>query len=71
MKLEIIKETKINGDIFYHLQKDGKYVSDSTVYATIRPCEALQKIENLFEKIKNNEISTTEIIKSEEIPVTL
>lgn len=30
MKLEIVKETKINGDVFYSIEVDGKYLADST-----------------------------------------
>lgn len=60
MKLEIIKETKINGAISYTVEKDGKYVSDSA---------ALSKEDVLehFELIKKGVVLKREVIKSEVI----
>ena len=33
MKLELIREVKLNGDIFYSIEKDGRHIEDSIVYA--------------------------------------
>ena len=32
MKIKLIKERKLNGDIFYYLEEDDSYVRDSIVY---------------------------------------
>jgi hypothetical protein len=32
MKLELIREVKLNGDIFYFIEKDGRHLEDSIVY---------------------------------------
>ena len=59
MKLEIRKETKANGDIFYHIYKNGGYFN---TFGNV------EKAEECFEAIKKNRgEEKIEIIKSEEI----
>lgn len=71
MKLEIRKETRINGDMFYHLYKDDKYMTDGTTYINGDPQKALEEIEKRFEYVKHGFLNKEEIIKSEEIIVPL
>jgi hypothetical protein len=54
MKLELVKETKINGTILYSVEMDGKYVSNTAT-------EDLEQAEGFFKSIIGG--GTTETIK--------
>lgn len=59
MKLKLIKEEKINGDIFYFTEKDGRYVSDSL-------CTNLKQAEDIYNNIladEENAKGKLEVIK--------
>lgn len=49
MKIEFIKETKLDGDIFYYTQVDGKYINKSMELNR-------DKGYQIFERIKANGI---------------
>lgn len=51
MKIKLIKETKLNGDIFYYLQEDDNYVRDSLMYAGNYESSAEQLLEKYDEAI--------------------
>jgi len=73
MKLEIIKQTKLNGDIFYYVEKDGERIEDSTIYGgkiTNPEKHSYNKICVIFENVKYliiNAKDSKEIMQSEEI----
>ena len=63
MKLELVKETKINGTTLYSVEMDGKYVSNTAT-------ENLKQAEGFFDLflIKDNPTGTIkETIKTIEI----
>ena len=62
MKLEIVKETKINGDVLYSIELDGVYVPNSVHLD-------LSKVQDMFDMIVKNGItkSIKETIKTTEI----
>jgi hypothetical protein len=60
MLIELIKERKINGDIFYYVNKDGNYVNDTVTYDEKKALE-------YFEKIQQEQLPKKEVIKSIEI----
>jgi len=73
MKLEIIKQTKLDGDIFYYVEQDGERVNDSTVYGgkiTNPYRDSYNKVCVIFEDIKYLILKakeSKEIMQSEEI----
>jgi hypothetical protein len=60
MKIELIKEESMNGDIYYSVEMDGVYIKSSL---SNNYEKALEK----YEKIKKGELDSKEILKSEEI----
>ena len=62
MKIEFIKEVKLNGDVSYYTKVDGSYAETSL---SLNEKEALVKYE-LIKKAKGAE-PIIEVIKSEEI----
>jgi len=68
MKLEIRKDTKNNGDMFYHIYKDDMYLSDTSIYINSDPNGALKRIWDLYDKIKQEgQPEKQEVIFSEVI----
>jgi hypothetical protein len=78
MKLEIVKETKLNGDIFIRLHKNDNYVSDSSCYGgneLTSPIEeiekyykeAIERLNKLMDDIKQDRKPKIEVIHSEDI----
>lgn len=65
MKLEIIKETKLNGDQFFFIEKNGLYVDNTMTYVIGTEKEALEKIMPLYEKIARGIVKSREVYKSE------
>lgn len=63
MKLEIVKETRINGDIVYSIERDGQYVSNSAS-ATLKEAEIMF---DRIAEIGNTNGTIKEIIKTTEI----
>jgi hypothetical protein len=49
MKIELIKETKVNGDVFYYTMIDGLYVSDSMKYGSDNEKVAREFYNNIVE----------------------
>jgi len=74
MKLELIKDVKPNGDIFYSVKKDGLYTEGTIVYAGSiiegEKAGAYERAKGLYELCKvvdnSNKIGET-VILSEEI----
>jgi len=61
MKLELVKETKINGTTLYSVEMDGKYVSNTAT-------ENLKQAEGFFDLLKDNPTGTIkETIKTIEV----
>jgi hypothetical protein len=62
MKLEIVKETKINGDVLYSIELDGVYVPNSVNLD-------LSKVQDMYDMIVKNGItkSIKKTIKTTEI----
>lgn len=74
MKLELIKKTEKNGNVFYQVFKDDEYVTDTTVYAgNFLKGEdnlAYYKAVEMYNRVKdmmNAKIPDSEVMKSEEI----
>ena len=78
MKLEIVKETKTDGNIFFRLLKNDNYVSDSTCYGgneLTSPIEeieryykeAIERLNKLMDIIKQDRKPKIEVIQSENI----
>jgi hypothetical protein len=58
MKLELVKKTEANGDVYYFIKKDDSLVSGSTCMGN----DALTRVMIIFENLK-----TKEIIPKEEV----
>jgi len=78
MKIEIVKETKPNGDQYLSIEKDGSYVptsssyvgnvlTDNTEILANMYNEAMDKLNELIQIIKQNKVQPKEIIYSEDI----
>jgi hypothetical protein len=59
---ELVKKTEINGEIWYHITKDGEHINDTYT-------RELEEANQLFEKIVNGFLTepTIEIIRKLEI----
>lgn len=74
MKLELIKKTEKNGNVFYQVFKDDEYVTGTTVYAgdvfkgedNLAYYRAVE-IYNRVKDMMNAKIPDSEVMKSEEI----
>lgn len=64
MTIELIKENKPGEDVWYELRADGRYVMGSYT---------LDRVEIAYNELKNgkNPFASREILKSEEIDVSL
>lgn len=60
MKIELIKTTKLNGDVYYSVTKDGEHVEGSVSMN-------LEAANEIYQKVVNKEMTKTETIKSTEI----
>ena len=60
MKIELIKETKLNGDVFYFIEENGVYIRDST---TMDFAHALK----LYDFYLTNGGTKKEVLKSTEL----
>lgn len=75
MKLELIKEIKTDGDIFYYVYTDGRYEAGTMVYGghieKNTPDELMERqihAERMFHDYRNGlHMPTKEVILSEEI----
>lgn len=65
MKLELIKETSIKGDVMYYIEKDGAYEIGSCA-TTLKQAEEIYK--NITE---NTTYPLKEVLKSQEVSVNL
>jgi hypothetical protein len=64
MKIEFVKETKLNGVILYSTELDGQYVSDSASQDYDKAHTFYKRlVENNGEKVHKEIIESTEIIK--------
>tara|TARA_R110000868_G_scaffold30607_8_gene113069 strand:- start:2176 stop:2379 length:204 start_codon:yes stop_codon:yes gene_type:complete len=66
MKLEIVKETKWNGDIWYSIKLDGVYVAGSS-----NEKELLKVYDDAKSSPKTFFETKKEVLKSEEIDLSL
>ena len=62
MKIEFVKETKIDGKVIYFTQVDGNYTSDSLSYD-------INKAKKIYDNIVENKgkIDFKEVLKSIEV----
>ena len=62
MKIDFIKEQKLDGDVIYFTNKDGKFVDKSLSYD-------FEKAKSIYELIVNNKgnVPMTEILISTEV----
>lgn len=71
MKLELVKEIKWDGDVFFFFLKDGQRVHDSTMYGgTVnQPEKVAQMEEKAIERLENfkGDTSIVQVVKSIEI----
>lgn len=70
MKLEIVKETKLNGDVYYCIEKDGVYVPDTMKFFVPNfrsEEEILEDLKKVINRIKGQIQIGKESIYSEEI----
>jgi hypothetical protein len=64
MKIEFVKETKLNGEILYSTELDGQYVSDSANQDYDKAHKFYQMlVENNGEKVHKEIMESTEINK--------
>lgn len=73
MKIEIVKETRIDETIFYSVEVNGEYQQNSSIYGgtiSVPYDDGLERVTKIYNVIKNrliNHTSEKEIILSEEI----
>ena len=75
MKLELIKEVKDTGAVFYFVEKDGRYIDDSTSYGgnifnsttTENERTAYERTLSFYNFVKEGIISSKKVLLSEEI----
>ena len=73
MKIELVKETKWDGDIFFRILIDGEYKAGDSIYggntettSESRREELEQQAHNLYDKCKEGYgVSVLEILKSD------
>lgn len=64
MKLELVKKTEANGDVYYFIKKDGSLVSGSTCAGN----DALNRVMIIFENLKTKVVEPKEeVIMVEDI----
>jgi hypothetical protein len=69
VKLEIRKELKANGDIFFYVYKNDRFVDSSTVLVSDGDEDrALKKVTEIYENVKNGLINNS-VVKSEIIEI--
>ena len=59
MKLELVKETKATGEVFYYVAEDGKFLlhTMNTTYERTKKC---------FDKLKNENLTKIETLETYE-----
>lgn len=62
MKLELIKECKIDADDWYSVYADGKYISGSS---------NIEKAMSIYDKVASGKLESKIVLKSEEIELSL
>jgi hypothetical protein len=63
MKLEFIKETRVDGSVIYFTEKNGSYVSNSLSHDEEKGKEFFENIKNAIPKKEVIEIYDTEPVK--------
>jgi hypothetical protein len=72
MKIELIKETRFNGDVVFSIERDGMYVSNTLMMwkpsSELSYAEAEAEAVKVFEQVKQLDGNIKkEVIKVEEI----
>ena len=62
MKLELIKECRIDSDDWYSVYADGKYISGSS---------DIDKATHIYNKVASGKLESKIVLKSEEIELSL
>lgn len=62
MKFEIIREVKVNGDVFFFVRKDEAFIPGSLVYVTTENPE-----EQVIEELKRKISEYKNVIPGEEV----
>jgi len=71
MKIELIKETKVNNDVYYRIYIDDVYIESvyggDDKYTESQKKEQLHKAMALFESFKSKKVNKVETLISETI----